>query len=183
MAELNTLARPYAKAAFEFALESGNLDVWSQALSLAAFIADDSQVKDLLSNPSVNAEQLVKLFVAIMNDNLKGEVTDEKIVNFLKTLSTNNRLSTLTAIAKQFETFKANHEKTVNVELTSAVALTSEQQTLFISKLESKLGRKVTIINHIDASVIGGLLVKAEDLVIDGTVRGKIAKLTETLLF
>jgi len=177
MAELNTLARPYAKAAFEFSLAADNLSTWSQALSLAATITNDSQVKELLSNPSFNAEQMLSLFIAVF-----GDEADEKFLNFLKVLSVNNRLATLPAIAVQFDALKADHEKTVDVELTSAVALTPEQQQLFMDKLTVRLGRKVTIHNHIDASVIGGLIVKAEDLVIDGTVRGKIAKLTETLI-
>ncbi len=177
MSELNTLARPYAKAAFEFSHTADNLDVWSEALSLAATITNDPQVKNVLNNPSFEAEQLLSLYLAVI-----GEGSDLNFINFLKVLSVNERLATLPAIAEQFEVLKADHEKTVEVELTSAVALTQEQQQLFIDKLENKLGRTVTIHNHIDKSVIGGLIVKAEDLVIDGSVRGQIAKLTETLV-
>lgn len=176
MAELSTIARPYAKAAFEFALQQKALNDWSVSLVLATTIANDSQVKSLLNNPAIDSEQLLSVFLTV-----GGTELEETFKNFLKVLSANGRLAATPDISLQFDVLKAEHERTIDVELTSAVALNEEQQKLFADKLSEKLGREVTIQNHVDTSIIGGLLIKAEDMVIDGTVRGKIAKLTESL--
>ncbi len=176
MAEFSTIARPYAKAAFESSLESKALAEWSSVLELLALIANDEQVIAILTNPNINADQRLSVFESIAGDKLT-----DKLGNFLKLLSENDRLAALPAIYERFLALKAEHEKTIDVDLASAVALSEDQKALFATKLEAKLGRKVSIQNTVDSTLLGGVIIKAEDLVIDGSVRGKIAKLAESL--
>ncbi|HFB63906.1 MAG TPA: F0F1 ATP synthase subunit delta [Aeromonadales bacterium] len=182
MAESGTIARPYAKAAFEFALENKALARWSTALDQLAVIAGDEDVIAFVKNPKVTSDQRLALFESLFKA-IAGETEDKKIVNFIQLLAINNRLLALPAIAEQFTVLKADHEKTVEVELTSAIELSDELKGKFASKLAKKLGRKVSIQNNVDPSLIGGLIVKAEDLVIDGSISGRIAKLSESLTF
>ncbi len=176
MAEFSTIARPYAKAAFESALESKQLAEWSTTLELLALVAADEQVIAVLTNPKISAEQRLSLFVSIAGDSLS-----DKLGNFVKLLSENDRLAALPAIFERFVALKAEYEKTVDVDLFSAIALSDDQKALFAKKLEKKLGRKVSIQNTVDPTLLGGVIIKAEDLVIDGSVRGRIAKLAESL--
>jgi len=178
MAESSTIARPYAKAAFEYALENKALEQWSKALDLLALIANDKDAVAFVSNPNVTNEQRVSFF-----ETLAGDKLDKKLKNFIKLLSDNNRLLELPELNQQFSHLKADYEKTVDVELVSAIEMTEATQKLFAEKLAKRLGRKVSIQNNVDPSLIGGLIVKAEDLVIDGSISGKIAKLSESLAF
>ncbi len=176
MEEFSTIARPYAKAAFENALENNALAEWSSVLELLALIASDQQVISVLTNPNVNAAQRLSIFTSITGDKLTDNLS-----NFVKLLSENDRLVVLPAIYQSFIALKAHHEKTIDVSLSSAVELSDQQKDLFTAKLEAKLGRKVSIQNTVDSTLLGGVIIKAEDLVIDGSVRGKIAKLAESL--
>ncbi len=182
MAESGTVARPYAKAAFEFALEHHNLDEWTLALEVLAAIAQNKDVIAFVKNPKVTANQRLNLFEKLYQA-VATKKENPKVKNFIHLLAANQRLLALPAIFEQYTALKADHEKTVEVELTSATNLTDEIKARFASKLASKLGRKVSIHNNVDPSLIGGLIVKAEDLVIDGSIRGKIAKLSESLAF
>ena len=176
MSEFSTIARPYAKAAFESALENKQLEEWSSVLGLLALIASDQQVIAILTNPNVSAAQRMSLFASIAGDQLT-----DKLRNFVKLLSENDRLAALPAILDGFLALRAAHEKTVEVDLASAVSLSDKQKALFAKKLSAKLGRKVSINNRVDPALLGGVIIKADDLVIDSSVRGRIAKLAESL--
>ena len=175
MAELSTIARPYTKAAFETASEQSALDQWSEMLALAAQATQDEQVTTLLSNPALGTDQKAELILEICSD------LSEQGQNFVKVLAENNRLLVLPEISSLFDRLKAEQQKSVDVEVTSAFKLTKEQQTKLARSLGKKLDREVNITSSIDKSLIGGLLIKTEDLVIDGSIRGKLAKLSEAL--
>ncbi len=175
MAELSTIARPYTKAAFETALEQKALDKWSETLALAAQATQDEQVSTLLSNPALRTDQKAELILDICSD------VSEQGQNFIKILAENNRLLVLPEISSLFDRFKAEQEKSVDVEVTSAFKLTKEQQTKLAQSLGKKLDRDVNISTSIDKGLIGGLLIKTEDLIIDDSIRGKLAKLSEAL--
>ncbi|MEH6648828.1 MAG: F0F1 ATP synthase subunit delta [Motiliproteus sp.] len=176
MAELSTVARPYTKAAFESALEQKSLDQWSEMLGLAAQAAQDEQVAELLRNPALAAEQKAGLILDVCADKLS-----EQGQNFVKILAENKRLPVLPEISALFERLKSEQQKSVDVEITSAFALTKEQQTKLAQALGTKLDREVNITSSKDASLIGGLVIRTDDLVIDGSVRGKLQKLAEAL--
>lgn len=176
MAELSTIARPYAKAAFEYALSNNALDQWSRMLASAGQVAEQPKVAELLSSPAATASQLSKIFVDICGDEL-----DQKGANFVSELAEHKRLTLLPQISEQFEIFKAQQQQIVDVVVTSAFALDQDQQELLASKLTKKLNREVQMHTEVDESLLGGVLIRAGDLVIDGSVRGKIAKLAEVM--
>lgn len=175
MAELSTIARPYTKAAFEAAREANALDQWSSAIALAAQATQDESVSDILGNPAIESAQKAQIINEISSD------ANEQFQNFISVLAENNRLFVLPEISTLFESLKAQLEKSVEITVTSAFELTDEQQTKLAQALGKKLECEVNINSEVDASLIGGLLVKAGDLVIDGSVRGKLAKLSEAL--
>lgn len=176
MAELSTLARPYAKAAFEYAANAGDLQGWSASLAVAAAVAQQDTVVKLLGSPSYTAAQQAEKVTRICGDALKP-----KTLSFVQVLAENRRLALLPQIYQQFEVLKANREKTIEVSVTAAQPISSEQQEKLASALSAKLERTVTMQVAVDSSLIGGAVVRAGDTVIDGSIRGRLAKLAEAL--
>lgn len=176
MAELTTLARPYAKAAFEYAQAQQQLANWSDMLGLAAAVAQDATMQQVLKAPRLTSTEKATTFVEVCGDKF-----DAQARNFLNIVSENNRMELLPEIADLFELYKAEQEKSVDVDVTSAFALSDEQQDKLAKVLSARLGREVRLHAAEDASLIGGVVIRAGDLVIDGSVRGKIAKLAEAL--
>lgn len=176
MAELTTIARPYAKAAFEFALEHNALTKWSEMLQLSAAVSADPEMQSLLTNPRLTGEQLVELFADI-----GAAVLDDHGKNFLSLLAKNNRLGALVEIAALFEVQKAEHEKSVDVRVTAASELNADIKAKLAAKLETKLQRKVNLSYDINPELLGGVIIRAGDMVIDGSVRGKLEELSDAL--
>jgi len=176
MAELVTLARPYAKAAFEFAKAGKALQEWQDILTQAALVCSDSKVNDVLDSPTLTKKVKAESFIALF-----GKDLSPKLANFFQLLSENNRLPLLPAIAELFEHYKAEEEKTVDVEVTSAFAISKEMESTLAATLKEKLNRKVSLNTAIDESLIGGAIVRAGDTVIDGSVKGRLAKLADAM--
>ncbi|MBM7062694.1 F0F1 ATP synthase subunit delta [Pseudomonas sp. UL073] len=176
MAELTTLARPYAKAAFEYAQAHQQLASWSAMLGLAAAVSQDETMQRVLSAPRLTSTEKANAFVEVVGDKF-----DAQVRNFLNVLADNSRLALLPEITELFELYKAEQEKSVEVEVTSAFALSAEQQDKLAKVLSARLSREVRLHVVEDASLIGGVVIHAGDLVIDGSVRGKLAKLAEAL--
>lgn len=175
MSELTTVARPYAKAAFEYAVEATAVDSWLEMLVFAAEVSQNETMQTYLSG-GVSVEQATELFI-----NVCGEQLDSNGQNFIKVLAENERLLVLPQVVAQFSELKAEYEKEVTVDVTSAVELTAEQQTTLSAALEKRLARKVKLNCNVDASVVSGLVIKAGDMVIDGSVRGKLNRLASTI--
>ena len=176
MAELSTLARPYAKAAFEYAVEARDLQGWSDSLALAGAVTEQPAVTKFLGSPSATAEQLAEAVAAIC-----GEQLLESCQNFISILSENRRLPLLPHISQQFEIMKANREKAVDVDVATAHKLDAKQQKQLSDALSAKLERKVNLQVNIDKSLLGGAVIRAGDTVIDGSIRGRLTKLAESL--
>ena len=176
MAELSTLARPYAKAAFEYAVEAKDVQGWSDNLSLAASIAQQPAVEKLLSSPSATAEKQAEAVQNICGDELAAACQ-----NFISILSENRRLQLLPQISQQFEIMKANLEKAVDVDVVAASKLNAAQQKALSEALSAKLERKVNLQVSLDKSLLGGAVIRAGDTVIDGSIRGRLTKLAESL--
>ncbi len=176
MAELSTLARPYAKAAFQYAADASDLQGWSDSLAVAAAVAAQDVVVKLLSSPSYTATQQAEKTIEVC-----GDALNEKSRSFVQVLAENRRLQLLPQIYQQFEVLKANREKTVEVSVVSASEISTEQQEKLASALSSKLERQVNMQVSVDDSLIGGVVVRAGDTVIDGSIRGRLAKLAEVL--
>ena len=173
MAEKSTIARPYAEAMFSLALEEANLSDWSDMLQLAAAVAADEQTQDIIGNTNVDKSALAQMFIDVL-----GKKLNEQGQSMIKVLADNRRLGFLPEIAEQYEVLRADQEKTIEAEVVSAFEVSDEQQKQIAEKLKAKLGREVTLTCSVDKSLIGGLVIKAGDMVIDGSAIGQIQKLS-----
>lgn len=175
--ELTTVARPYARAAFSEALNAeGGLARWSNQLGQAAAAVLNDTVATALDNPLLTKDQKAALLVDVMGDEL-----DQQGKNFVAVLAENDRIMLLPTILDMFQLLKANHEKTMDVELVSAYEVDAAEQDKLGKALSEKLQREVNISSSVDASLIGGVVVRAEDTVIDNSVRGKLNKLSQAM--
>ena len=172
MAEKMTVARPYARAVFEIARESDALAGWSEFLGRGGLAAADERIQALIGNPAVSREALAELF-----SELCGSSAGKHGVNFLKLLADNGRMAWLPEIAAEYELLRAEAENIVDVQLTSAVELDADQRDSFAASLRKRLGRDVRLHCDTDASLLGGAIIRAGDLVIDGSLFGRLERL------
>ena len=175
MSELTTVARPYAKAAFDFAVESQAVSEWNDMLFFASEVAKNGEIVAFLSG-SHSPEVTSDLFIKVC-----GEQLNEKGQNLVKVMAENGRLVALPAVAELFEELKAQYENEIEVDVTSATEISAAQQEGLAAALEKRLARKIKLNCNIDSAVVGGLLIKAGDTVIDATVRGKLERLSNVL--
>jgi F-type H+-transporting ATPase subunit delta len=176
MSELATLARPYAAAAFKRAKETHATAKWSQSLAFMSAVLKNEDISVVVDNPKVNKQRLS----ALMLDICQGHVNEEN-ENFLKLLVYNSRLSLLPYIAKLFETYKAEDEGYIEVEVFTAYAFSKEAKQDFMTTLEKALGKKIHMNVTVDKSLIGGALVRAGDKVIDRSIRGRLQHMQKAL--
>lgn len=177
MSELATLARPYAVAAFKQAKETGTTEIWSQALAFISAVLENKAIISLIDNPNLSRQNLSALMIEIC----QGHVNKES-ENFLKLLVENDRLTLVPTITVLFEAFKADDEGYIAVEVTTAYAFSNKEDELsFATTLEKTLGKKVHMQITVDRSLIGGVLVRAGDKVIDGSVRGRLQTMQKAL--
>ena len=172
MADKSTIARPYAKAAFEEARDRKRLGPWSEALRTAAAVIGDPRVEALLGNPRVTPEELAALVIGIA-----GPQLDEQGRNFVRTVADNRRLSLLPEISAHFDELKNEAEGVIDVTVTSAAPLDDAQRGKLVAALERRLGRSVRLQCAADPGLIGGAVLRAGDLVIDGSLRGRLERI------
>jgi F-type H+-transporting ATPase subunit delta len=179
MAEKATIARPYARAAFDYATaaadRNGAYARWSRLLGLAGAVAGDAAVAPLLGNPKVPGGELVELIAGVAAK--QGLEVDAPGRNFLAILAQNHRLALLPEIAAQFEQLRADVENTVDVEVVSALPIGDAQRKALSEALAKRFGRAVRLRETIDETLVGGALVRAGDLVIDGSLKGRLERL------
>lgn len=175
MSEFVTVARPYAKAAFDFAVENQSIERWQQMLAFSAEVTRNEQMAELLSG-AVAPETLSKTFTAVCGDEL-----DEHGQNFIRVMAENGRLLVLPAVLQQFIELRAALESTIEVDVFSSSALSDEQQAKIAAAMEKRLSRKVKLNCKIDKSVLAGVIIRAGDMVIDGSVRGRLERLADVL--
>ena len=178
MADSTTIARPYAKAVFEQALDEKNLAVWSVHLSTLAQAVSTPEAAQFIENPASTVEQHIELLQSLFK---AGSNKSESINNLISLLATNKRLMLLPEIHALYEIHRAEQEKTLDVDVSSFADLSSKQQEQLVESLSQRLKRKVSLNITIDPSLLGGAIVRAGDLVIDGSVRGKLNKLGTVL--
>ncbi|WKW42395.1 F0F1 ATP synthase subunit delta [Kosakonia cowanii] len=175
MSEFVTVARPYAKAAFDFAVETQGVDRWQDMLAFAAEVTKNEQMAELLSG-AIAPETLADSFIAVC-----GEQLDEKGQNLIRVMAENGRLKVLPDVLEQFIQLRAASEAIAEVEVTSASALSEEQLAKISTAMEKRLSRKVKLNCNIDKSVMAGVIIRAGDMVIDGSVRGRLERLADVL--
>ncbi|MFD0740157.1 F0F1 ATP synthase subunit delta [Lysobacter koreensis] len=173
MSQALTLARPYARAAFSLARDGGHAAAWSQALAFAARVAADPQARALLAHPRLSAADAVGLLAA--------DGADPAFTRFLGVLADNRRLPLLPEIAGLFEQLHADQQRVVKARITSAQALPQSELASLTAALKQRFGREVEVETAVDEALIGGAVIDAGDVVIDGSLRGKLARLQTTL--
>jgi F-type H+-transporting ATPase subunit delta len=176
MSELATLARPYASAVFKRAKEKATAATWSEQLAFMTAVVGSKEVSGLVNNPKIKKDKLSKLLLDISEGHI-----DNEGVNFLKLLLHNNRLALVPIIATLFEELKAQDEGYIEVDVFTPFAFTKEAEKKFAASLEKALSKKVHMNVALDKSLIGGVLVRAGDRVIDGSIRGQLQNLRKTL--
>lgn len=178
MAEFATLARPYARAAFETARADGDggLERFSSMLQWLAVATSTPELAAELASPSRTPEGRASLLVE-----LAGDALTDKGRNLVRVLSENKRLELLGEIAAQFEAMKDEFERTLEVEVVSARALTDADLDSLKSRLAARFDRQIDLSSRVDATLLGGAVIRAGDTIIDGSIRGRLDKLAETL--
>jgi F-type H+-transporting ATPase subunit delta len=172
MAEKITIARPYAKAVFADARDKQRLPQWSEVLRIAAQVAGDERVAALFGNPHVTATALADFF----ND-IGGAAFDADAHNLIALLAAGRRLDLLPYIAQLYEHMRAQYERVLDVTVSSAVELSKDQTERLAAALRKRFTREVRLRTKIEPSLLGGAVVQADDLMIDGSVRGGLAQL------
>jgi F-type H+-transporting ATPase subunit delta len=176
VAERATIARPYAKAAFETALPGRAFAQWSSGLKVAAEIVVDPRVTELVKNPELPSADIAEFIIGVAGDKL-----DAHMQNFVRVLAENRRLLLLPEILAHYEAMRAEVENTVDVEVISAVKLDAAQADKLAGALNLRLKRRVNMRNSVDASLLGGAVIHAGDLVIDGSLKGRLQRLRTEL--
>jgi F-type H+-transporting ATPase subunit delta len=176
MSELSTLARPYAEAVFRLAQGENDLAGWSARLQSLALIVADAQMARLIVDPAVASERVAGLVIEVA-----GKDLGEHGGNFVKILAENDRLTLLPEIVAQFETLKANSEGTLEATITSAQQLSQPQIDDLVAGLKAKFNRKVDVQVAVDPELIGGAVITIGDQVIDGSVKGRLQRMSFAL--
>lgn len=184
MADKHTLARPYADALFDLARQDGTLSEWSSALGVAAAVAADDRVEEVMHDPRYSDARRVEFLTGLFAEVPEAAVLaggDEKGMNFLRLLVDYDRTEVLPEIAQHFDDLKAELENTVEVTVTAAAPLSDELSARIREALEKKLGREVILSTAVDEELIGGAVIRAGDFVIDGSIRSRLTKLAGVL--
>jgi F-type H+-transporting ATPase subunit delta len=176
VAERATIARPYAKAAFEYARDSRAFAEWSEGLKAAAEIVADPRVAALTKDPAWSQADLTSIITDVA-----GPKLNPSMQNFVRILAENHRLLVLPEIAARYEELRSEVENTVDVQVISAVPLNGAQSEKLSQALRTRLKRNVRMQNSVDAALLGGAVVRAGDLVIDGSLRGRLQRLATEL--
>ncbi len=171
------LARPYAKAVFELARSTGNFQYWSDKLALIAAVSVDPAMRRLLDNPRQTRAGAAELFIRVLDTD-----TGEQEANLIRMLAENGRLAQLPMIAAQFERLKAEAERTVDAEVMSAFPLSEEQKSAIADALKARLGRDVKLNCSVNDALVGGAVIRAGDLVIDGSAVEHLRQLSRALV-
>ena len=175
MAEIGTIARPYAQAAFDVAKAENNLAGWAAFLQSAAQLMGQEDIRQLAQNPKVAKNQLVSLFEEVLKP------SSESHKNFLRAIVDQGRLAALPAISKAFEAHKNDYEGSADAQIVTAHAMSDQQMQELVAALEQKLGKKLKPEVSVDSDLIGGFCVTVGDEVLDMSVRAKLARMQSAL--
>lgn len=175
MIEPLTLARPYARAAFDLATTQGALGEWAQKLAFAAQAAGEPQVRALFGDPRVEPATFATLFLP------QGEAAESAFANFVRLLADNHRLAALPEIAALFEQYKHEAERVLKVRVRSAAPFDAAEAARLREALKKRFDREIELEQTVDPSMLGGAVIDAGEKVIDGSVRGRLAQLERAL--
>jgi F-type H+-transporting ATPase subunit delta len=177
MEDASALARPYGLAAFKQAREEGNVKEWSEMLRLLVLIVQDATMRGLIANPKVNDQQLADLIIDVGGDGLSQSGR-----NLVRVMAENERLAEVAGVAAVFEEERDRTEGRSHVDVTSAFELTDKQQASIAESMSKRLGTEVSVSVTVDKSLIGGVVIRAGDTVIDASLRGRLSQLGQSLI-
>ncbi|HHJ20147.1 MAG TPA: F0F1 ATP synthase subunit delta [Gammaproteobacteria bacterium] len=176
MSELVTTARPYARAVFELAEKDDSVKYWSEQLGFMSAIAADPDMQAVLDNPKLSWQQAADLFIQVC-----GEEVDDQGSNLIKLMAENGRLPVLPEVFALFEQMRSEGEGVVEAEIISAYKVRKNQEAAIAKALMKRLGKSVKLTSRIDKSLMGGAIIRAGDLVIDGSLKGQLDKISGAL--
>lgn len=175
MSEFITVARPYAKAAFDFAIEQNDIQGWQQMLTFTAQVSRNQEIANLLT-ADMKSDAIAQLFISVC-----GDALNQYGQNFIRVMAENGRLALLPQVLELFSDFCAQREAIAEVEVVSATELTDGQKEKIAAAVEKRLSRKVKLDCKIDQSIISGFIIRAGDMVIDSSIKGRLERLTDAL--
>ncbi len=176
MEDLTTIARPYAQAALSQAQTEDDVAGWGDMLEFLAALARDPTLSGVIANPSVETSELTRLLLDVAGDRLSATGT-----NFVRLLAANHRLAALSEIQRQFERLRADLEGRLQVDIVSAYELSDGQADELAAAVARRLGRQVDVTSTVDSALIGGVIIRAGDLAIDASMRGRLAQMGAAL--
>ena len=176
MIALKTAARPYAKAIFQLACEQNRVSEWMNILNLLTLALKTTNLSKIFKNPSYSAEEKVDFLMKIFSEAVKKQ---DKV--FFTNLANNKRLGLIPYIDTLFHQLKTNFEKVVDVNLTSAFGLSTKQSTELTTTLSKKINRAVYLTYKVDKSLIGGVVIRIGDSIVDASIRGRITRLSKLI--
>jgi F-type H+-transporting ATPase subunit delta len=176
MSEFTTTARPYANAVYQVASETKTEQSWSEALELMSAVVANKDIVSMLDNPRLKKEQKGELFLKIIGDKLNDQQR-----NLVRLMAENSRLKIMSEVAEQFDVYRTTAEGKIDAVAVSAFPLTKAQESAITKSLKDKLGREVTLTTSTDESLIGGVVIKAGDTIIDGSIKAQLAMLAYAL--
>ena len=176
MTDFTTAARPYANAVYDLARETASQDSWSDALANLAAVISDNAMRPLLDDPETSQQQKAELIIQILGDRL-----NQQQHNLVKLMAENGRLKIMGDVQQQYEVARAAAENKVEAEVVSAFALSDEQKDQLVSTLKNKLGCDVSLTATVDESLIGGVVIKAGDTIIDASMKSQLESLALSL--
>jgi len=177
MAELQTLARPYAEAVFRTGSEQQNLAQWSEQLTVIATVLDDEQVKQRIGDPNIDKQRLTEILLAV-SESLIAAATQ----NLLRLLVVNDRLDIGAELLQQFEAMRAEAEQQIEATVESAYAINKDEQHMISAVLEQHFGRTVRLHSSVNEELLAGMIIRVGDWVIDGSARARVQQLANSLV-
>ncbi|MBL4712813.1 MAG: F0F1 ATP synthase subunit delta [Gammaproteobacteria bacterium] len=176
MSDYTTAARPYANAVYDIANETSSLSSWSDALANTAAVINDDQISELLDDPETGKTEKGELIIKVLGDKLNSAQQ-----NLIKLMAENGRLMLFSDVVTQFEVARAKAENKIEAEVTSAFELSAEQTSELVKTLKNKLGCDITLTTTVDESLIGGVIIKAGDTIIDASMKSQLDSLALSL--
>jgi F-type H+-transporting ATPase subunit delta len=182
MKDLQTIARPYAKAIFELALKHQTIKEWSGVLAVLAAAIDDTQMQKLLDHPDLTEKMLVDVLLSIVEKQLKSKTEMKLVDHALSVMAEHHRLAVISEVSRQFEGLRAEHEKMCSGTVYTSIQLDDKQLLKLEAGLKKKLNKTVHLTQVVQPALLGGARVQIGDMVIDGTLRGRLERLSQALL-
>jgi F-type H+-transporting ATPase subunit delta len=176
MSDLTHAARPYARAIFELAKETNSIDAWNDSLAFMGAVMQDKSMLDALEAPTMTEDQKAELAIKV-----GGEQIDDQCKNLIKVMAENGRLTLFPEIYELFEVYRDEDAGVIEAQVVSAQALSADDEKRLADALNKRLGREIKIVSKVDESLLGGAIIRAGDIVIDGSIQGRLDKLSTTL--